>query len=180
MSARRRALWTRSGLLALVVLALLAFTLHSLRLSDASFVAASNNLSNVFITGTLGHINNRDGQVLITATGMKPGSSVAGTMTLTGTGDLAGDYTLSGVNLVDTPVSPPLSETLCMTIEDTTTGDTLYDDVVSEFDSIDLGTIASGQTESYLVTLYYPDGPTNGAVQGSTMSLTLQVEGVSQ
>lgn len=167
-------------LLTLVVLAMLAFTLQSLRTSDASFAGASSNPSNVFIAGNLGHINNRNGQVLITQNGMAPGASKDGTMTLTGTGDVAGVYTLSVASLVDTPASPGLSGTVCLTIEDTTAGDTLFDDTVSELDSIDLGTIAPGQMNSYLVTLYYPDGPTDGAVQGATMSLTLQVEGESQ
>jgi len=167
-------------LLMLVVLALLAFTLQSLHLSGASFVRASSNPSNVFIAGTLGHVNNRNGQVLITQAGMAPGTTKDGTMTLTGTGDVAGAYTLSAASLVDTPASPGLSGTICLTIEDTTAGDTLFDDTVSELDSVDLGTIAPGQMKSYLVTLYYPDGPTNGAVQGATMSLTLQVEGESQ
>ena len=63
MSASRRAFWVRSGLLGLAVFALLAFTLHSLRLSDASFAAASANTSNVFIAGTLGHVNNQNGRV---------------------------------------------------------------------------------------------------------------------
>lgn len=167
-------------LLTLVVLAVLAFTLQSLRTSGASFAAASSNPSNVLIAGSLGHINNRNGQVLITMGGMAPGASKEGTMTLTGTGDLPGAYTLSAANLVDTPAWPGLSGTLWLTVEDTGAGDILYDDAVSEFDSIDLGAIAPSTTNSYLVTLAYPDGPTNGAVQGATMSLTLQVSGESQ
>jgi hypothetical protein len=151
-----------------------------LRLSEASFATVSSNASNVFIAGTLSHSNDQNGTVMLSASNMRPGSSVAGTMTLTGTGSLAGDYTLSIANLVDTPASPPLSGKLCLSIEDIATGDTLYDDDVSELDSIDLGTIVPDQVDSYLVTLYYPDGPTDGGVQGSTMSLTLRVQGVSQ
>lgn len=166
-------------LLTLVVLAVLAFTLQSLRTSGASFVTASSNPSNVFIAGNLGHVNNRNGQVLITTSGMQPGDSQDGTMTLTGTGNLSGDYTLSVTNLVDTPSSPPLSGTLLLTVEDLQTGD-VYEDLVSAFDPVDLGTISPGEADSYTVTLSYPDGPTNGAVQGASMSLTLQITGVSQ
>jgi hypothetical protein len=163
--------------LTLVVLAVLAFTLQSLHMSGASFVTASSNPSNVFIAGNLGHVNNRNGQVLITASGMQPGDSQDGTMTLTGTGDLSGDYTLSVTNLVDNLA--PLSGTLLLTVEDLQTGD-VYEDLVSTFDPVDLGTISPGEADSYTVTLSYPDGPTNGAVQGASMSLTLQITGVSQ
>ena len=103
MSVSRRRIWLRFGLLGLCVAALLAFTLHSLRLSDASFAAASANDSNVFIAGTFGHVNNRNGQVMLQATGMEPGDSSVGTMTLTGTGTLAGAYTLAPASLTDVP-----------------------------------------------------------------------------
>lgn len=168
-------------LLTLVVLAVLAFTLQSLRTSGASFVAASANPSNVFVAGTLSHGNNRNNQVMIAASGLEPGGSKVGTMTLTGTGDVSGDYALSTLSLVDTPADPPLSGTLWLTIEDTTgTSDTLYDDLVSELDTVPLGTIAPGETRSYTVTLAYPDGPADGTLQGASMALTLQVSGVSQ
>jgi hypothetical protein len=183
VSASRRGFWVRSGLLGLVVFALLAFTLHSLRLSDASFAAASTNTSNVFIAGDLGHINHRDGTVMLTASGLEPGTSVDNTMTLTGTGTVAGDYTLSPSSLVNTPSSPALSDELILTIEDLTAGTTLYDDDVTTFmtaDPPDLGTIAPLGMRSYRVTITYPDGPDEGLLQGATMTLALRVTGVSQ
>jgi spore coat-associated protein N len=183
VSASRRAFWVRSGLLGLVVFALLAFTLHSLRLSDASFATASANTSNVFIAGTLGHINNQNGRVMLDVSNMEPGVSLDGTLMLTGTGSLAGDYTLTPSNLVNSRSLPALSDELIITIEDIATGTTLYDDDVTTFmtaDPPDLGTIAPTQTRSYHVTLSYPDGPNEGLLQGATMSLVLQVTGVSQ
>jgi hypothetical protein len=181
MSASRHRVWVRFGLLALCVAALLAYTLHSLRLSDASFAASSANDSNVFVAGTFGHVNNRNGQVMLQATGMEPGESSAGTMTLTGTGTLAGDYTLAPASLTDVPVTPALSGTLNLTIEDTTGAPvTLYDDVVAGLGEEDLGVIAPGETRSYRLTLEYPDGPNISALQGATMTLVLQVSGVTQ
>ena len=140
--------------------ALLGFTLHSLRLSDASFAAASANDSNVFIAGTFGHVNNRDGQVMLQATGMEPGDSSVGTMTLTGTGTLAGAYTLAPVSLTDVPATQALSGTLDLTVEDTTGAPViLYDGVVANLGEEELGVIAPGQTRSYRFTLEYPKGP---------------------
>ena len=181
MSASRHRIWLRFGLLGLCVAALLGFTLHSLRLSDASFAAASANDSNVFIAGTFGHVNNRNGQVMLQATGMEPGDSSVGTMTLTGAGTLAGDYTLAPASLTDVPETPALSGRLTLTIEDTTGAPvTLFDDAVADLDEEDLGVIAPGETRSYRFTLEYPDGPNVSALQGATMTLVLQVSGVTQ
>lgn len=178
------AAWTRTGLLALCVVALLAFTLHSLRLSDASFTAASANGPNLFVAGSLGHVNSQDGRVMVNATGMQPGDVQSGTMTLTGTGTLAGDYTLAPLSLVDAPASPALSQELNLTIEDTTGAPVvLFDDPVAALDADDpvvLGSIAPGATRSYEVTLEYPDGPAVGPLQGASMTLVLQVTEVSQ
>jgi hypothetical protein len=180
VSASRRTLWLRSGLLALCVLALLALTLHSLRLSDATFAAASSNQGNVFVAGTLAHSNDRNGQVMITATGLEPGGSTSGTMTLTGAGNVTGAYTLTPASLVNVPVSPALSDTLDLIVEDVADGETLYDGPVGAFSEAELGEIAPGATRSYHLTVEYPDGPNDGRLQGATMTLVLRVTGVSQ
>jgi hypothetical protein len=177
VSATRRTLWMRSGLLALVVFALLAYTLHSLRLSDASFTTASNNMSSVFVSGDFGHTNNYGGLVLVSLTGMKPGSTKTATMTLTGTGDGPGDYTLSVANL--TPAGSPVADAVNLEIDDPS-GDPLCDDPIGELDTVDLGTIAPKQAKSYDVTLYYPTDYTDGTAQSASLTATLQIEGVSQ
>jgi hypothetical protein len=179
VSATRRTRWMRSGLLALVVFALLAFTLHSLRLSDASFTAASNSMSNVFISGDFGHTNNYDKQVMISLTGMKPGSTRTATMTLTGTGDGPGDYTLSVASLGVSPVTSPIAGAVNLEIDDPS-GDPLCDDPIGELDTVDLGTIAPNQAKSYDVTLYYPTDYTDGTAQSASLTATLQIEGVSE
>ena len=56
---------------------------------------------------------------------------------------------LSASGLVDTPSSPRLSDALAMTVEDGTTGATLYDGPVSGFSSADLGVIAPGEAHTY-------------------------------
>jgi hypothetical protein len=178
-----RALWARTGLLALCVVALLAFTLHSLRLSDASFTTTSSNPANVFIAGTLGHINPSDHTILVTAPGLDPGESVSRTLTLTGTGTVAGDYTLSPSSLENSRLAPALSDVIVITVDDPASGTTPWDDTISDVmvgDPADLGTIAPGQARSYTVTLSYRDGPAVAALQGASLTLVLQVEGVSQ
>lgn len=162
-----------------MVLCVLSYTLHSLQSSGASYVAASANGANVFVAGTLSHANDRNNLVMLTASGLAPGDSTVGTMTLTGTGDVPGTYTLTASSLVNVPSTPALSDALDLTVEDVTgTATTLYDGDASDVDA-DLGTIAPGETHVYRITLEYPDGPNNAALQGATMSLVLQVMGVT-
>ncbi len=79
------------------------------------------------------------------------------------------------------PATPALSGALDLTIEDTTGAPvTLYDGAVADLGEEDLGVIAPGQTRSYRVTLEYPDGPNISSLQGATMTLVLQVSGVTQ
>lgn len=179
--ASSRARWTRRGLLALCVVALLAFTLHSLRLSDASFTAASGNGSNVFIAGTLAHLNDQNGKVVLSAAAMAPGDVQSGTMILTGEGNVSGTYTLSPLSLVDS-ATPPLSGVLTITVEETTGGVAvlLDEDYLGDLAAIPLGTLSPGQVRSFRITLEYPDGPADGRLQGATTTMVLQVSGVSQ
>jgi spore coat-associated protein N len=167
-------------LLTLLVLAVLAITLQSLRLSGASYAAASANPANVFVAGSLSHTNDQNGQVMFVASDLEPGDSRDGTMTLTGTGTVSGSYTLSASSLANVPASPPLSGKLNLTIEDVTgTPTTLWEGTVAAFASTDLGDIAPEVSRAYRITLDYPDGADDSALQGATMTLVLRVEGVS-
>jgi hypothetical protein len=162
------------------VLAVLAFTLHALVFSDASFSAGSANPADVFVAGDLSHANDRSGQVMILASGLDPGGSRVGTMMLTGTGNVPGMFTLSASSLVNTPAAAALSDVLTLTIEDITgTATTLYDGAVTDFSDADLGTISPGAARSYRLTLEYPDGPVDAGLQGATMTLSLLVTGVT-
>jgi hypothetical protein len=179
-AGRSRAAWIGRAFLSLAVLAVLAFTLHALHFSGASYTRSSSNLGNVFVAGNLTHTNSKNGQVMISATGFDPGDTSLGTMTITAAGDVTGTYTLSSSSLVNAPVTPALSDALNLTIEDITgTATTLYDGAVTDFDAVDLGSIAPAASRSYRVTLAYPDGPNDSTLQGATMTLVMQVDGVS-
>jgi hypothetical protein len=159
----------------------MALTLSTVALSGASYIAPSANPANVFTTGTLLHSNSQDGSVVITAGNMAPGDSSMGTMTLTGSGTLAGAYTLAASGLSDIPDSPGLSHTLSLTVEDITGApQTLFTGPVSSFSTAALGTIAPGASRTYRLTLSYPAGTNVAALQGASMSVVLGVTGVSQ
>jgi hypothetical protein len=170
----------RRALPSLLVLMALAFTLHSVQSSGASFATGAVNPGNIFVAGILAHDNSQNGQLVLAASGLEPGDSSVGTMTLTGNGDVVGTYTLSASSLVNVPAMPELSDALTLTIEDITgAATTLYDGTVSDFDARALGAIPPGSARSYRLTLAYPSGPNDAALQGATMTLVLRVTGVS-
>jgi len=170
----------KRALISLVTLAALAVTLQSVVFSGASFTAASATPDNSFVAGDLLHTNSGDGQVVIDAAGMVPGASKNATLTLTGSGDLTGAYTLSKSGVADTPAWPGLSGTLVLTVEDVTGAPTtLFQGTVSAFSAAGLGTIGPGDVRTYRLTLAYPAGTNNAALQGATMTLGLNVTGVS-
>lgn len=180
MSGAPRASRLWRSLLTLLVLVVLAVTLQSLRTSGATYAAGSVDPANVFVAGNLSHVNTQDGQVMISATGFEPGDSSVGTMRLTGVGTATGTYTLSASSLMNAPVSPALSDKLYLTIEDVTgTAETLWEGYVTAFDSQGLGDIAPEASRSYRITLDYPDGTNDSALQGATMTLVMRVTGVS-
>jgi spore coat-associated protein N len=169
------------GLLSLLVLALLAVALQSLVFSNASYTAQSVNPANVFTAGALSHTNSKGGQVVLDGTNIRPGQTKTGTLTITGGGTLTGTYTLTKASLVDTPASPGLSNALTLQILDVTSGSTsLYNGVVASFASASLGAIAPGVTKTYQFNLVFPTASANSALQGDTMTLTVQFAGVSQ
>ena len=172
----------KKAFLTLVVLALLAVALQSLVFSGASFTSSSGNPGNTFTAGTFGHTNSKDGVLVIDATGLWPGCGAkTGTLTITGTGDFSGAYTLTKAGVVDTPADPGLSNALTLRIEDITgTAVTLSNTTVAGFNTVSVGTIASGASRQYRFTLTYPTAAANAALQGASMTLRLQFMGVSQ
>ena len=172
----------KKAFLTLVVLALLAVALQSLVFSGASFTSGSGNPGNAFTAGTFGHTNSKDGVLVIDAAGLWPGAAAqTGTLTITGTGDFSGVYTLTKAGVVDTPAAPGLSDALTLRIEDITgAAVTLSNTTVAGFTTASLGTIAPGASRQYRFTLAYPAAAANTALQGASMTLRLQFTGVSQ
>ena len=168
------------AVLSLLVLALLAVTLQSLVFSGASYTKTSANPGNAFTAGRLGHTNSKAGQVVLSATNLQPGQTTNATLAIAGSGSLTGAYTISKASLVDTPVSPGLSNALTLLIEDITTGaTTLYNGTASAFTSASAGSIAPGATKTFRFTLTYPATPVDPALQGAAMTLRLQFTGVT-
>jgi len=174
---------TKAGkaLFSLVALALLAVALQSLVFSEASFTAGSANPANVFTSGSLSHTNSKAGVVIVDAADLRPGVGKEGTVTITGTGTLPGLYSLTRGAVIDTPVTPGLSGTLDLFIQESGAAAPLYNGRVSQLPvSLALGSLAPGQARTYTVRLTYPLARADAALQGATMVLPLQFSGVQQ
>lgn len=173
---------TKAGkaLLSLVALTLLAVALQSLVFSDASYTSGSSNPANIFTAGSLSHANSKGGQVVFDAANLRPGLSKEGTVTLAGEGTLTGLYSLSKAAVVDDPVTPGLSKTLVLLVQEVGSPTPIYNDTVDLMPAtLPLGSIAPGAERAYLLRLTYPATSANSALDGAAMSLTLAFTGTS-
>jgi hypothetical protein len=179
---RTRALWSASpkkvvvGLVALLAAAAVAVG------SGANFNSASANPSNVFSAGTLSQSNSSSGQAVLTASNLKPGDSQVGTVDIKNTGSVAGAFTLTESNIVDTPSSPSLSLRLDLKVVDL--GDpncttncpaptTLYNGALNGLPSTALGSFAAGATHRYQLTVTFSNGSSSSdnTYQGAKTSV---------
>lgn len=170
----------RTWLLLVIPLALLGVAAATVIGSGAVFTSSSANPANVFTAGVLSHHNDKAGTAILTASLMKPGDTVDGQVTITNTGDLAGDFTITTSNLADTPGfnGGKLSDVLQLTIVDKESGATLYSGPIKSVGTVSAGTYSPAESHTYVFTVSFPDsgtpgGPTSGdnRYQGSSMTI---------
>jgi spore coat-associated protein N len=176
-------------LLGALLVALLAF--GAVVGSGASFTSKSANPSTTFSAGNLAQSNSKEGAAVLTATGMVPGTSTNGTVTIINSGNLAGTFTLSKAGLTDTPGANggQLSAVLDLSIQDVTSAASpvsVYSGKVGAMGAQSLGKFAAGEARTYRFTVTFPDGgtpasPTTGdnAYKGSAMNVDYQWDAVS-
>jgi spore coat-associated protein N len=140
--------------------------------SGADFNSTSANASNVLSAGNIAQSNSKGSAAILTASLMKPGGTSSGTVDIKNTGDIAGTFTLTKSNLVDTPTTPAFSSKLTIVIDDT--GDpacvmscpaaiTKYSGAIGAMGTIALGSFPAGATHRYSFTVTFPDGGAGGA-----------------
>ncbi|MDQ5808671.1 MAG: CalY family protein [Actinomycetota bacterium] len=86
--------------------------------SGASFTATSANPTNQFTAGSLSMSNSKAPGAILSASGMKPGDTVTGTVDIANTGSLAGDFTLRRSSLTNTDATNPLAPQLTVVVTD--------------------------------------------------------------
>jgi len=149
--------------------------------STASFTSSgSSNPGNLITAGTLHSSNSKDGQVLVDASGIRPGQTITGTFSLTNDGTAGGTYQIFRVSLSDTPASPALSGALTLTITDTTRGVQLYSGAMNGLTMVSAGpAFGVGETRAYSVAVIFPTANAVPSLQGARSDLTLGIGGTS-
>jgi hypothetical protein len=134
--------------------------------------------------GTLELSNSLDGAAVFTAQNMRPGSSSAGTVSVSNTSSVDGAFSLSQANLVDTPgpLGGRLSDRVRLNVEEVSeegsTAQSLYYGVLAGLGTRPLGTLRAGQTRAYRFTVDWPDGGPAPAGAGDNLfqSAALRVD----
>ena len=130
------------------------------------------------VSGAVSIANSRDAQALFSATAMRPGEGVSGTVTIGNDGDIAGAFAVRAAGVVDSPGPHGglLSERVDLALFDVTAGLAhpvpVFTGHPADFDTVDLGTFAPGAERDYLFTAVLPEGGTDdNAYQGAGLSL---------
>lgn len=140
--------------------------------SGADFTSQSANPANVITSGTLTQTNSRDGVAIVTGSGLKPGDSTTGTVTIRNTGSLAGTFSLSELNAT----SAFQAGSLKLVVQDTTNAaapTTVYSGEFQSAGTRTLGTFAAGEARTYTFTVTLAAAATN-ADQGKAASAAFQ------
>jgi spore coat-associated protein N len=146
--------------------------------SSASFTATSANPSNTFAAGTLSILNSN---LVLTASGMKPGDFATGTVDVQNTGSLSGAFSLSRSNIVNSDALNPLSAQLNLVVKDcgdfssgTPTcdaGDPVkYSGTIAAMGATALGTFAADEQHRYEFVVTF-DSNAGNAYQGDNSSV---------
>jgi hypothetical protein len=140
--------------------------------SGANFNSTSANPGSLITAGSVVVTDSRPGNMILSASPMKPGSTTTGTVDISNGGNVASTFALTKVSLLDTPASPALSGKLTLTVEDLgsptcTTGcpspATIYAGALGSMGSIALGTFPASTGHRYKFSVTFPDGGSDGA-----------------
>jgi spore coat-associated protein N len=162
--------WALLGALALISLAL-----GSAVFSGASFTSKSSNTA-ALAAGSIRLSSSNPNQAIVAATGMRPGDSRQGTISIGNQGDVAGTVTLKGTGLTGTALAAAIDLKVENTTEKATT---IWSGKLGTFSSLGLGSFAAGSTRSYRLTLSWPSAANEASLQGASTSLTFQWTGSS-
>jgi spore coat-associated protein N len=161
--------------LLLAALALTSLALGTAIFSGASFTSKSANSASL-AAASVKISSSPANQAIVGASGMKPGESREGTISIGNQGDVTGTVTLNATGLT----GATLASVVELRIDDTTSGTTKeWSGKLGSFSSVGLGSFAAGETRKYRFTLSWPSGSNEASLQGLSTSLTFNWEGTS-
>ncbi len=158
--------------LLLAALALISLALGTAIFSGANFTSKSANNASL-AAGSVQIGSSNPNQAIVSVTGMKPGDSREGTISISNPGDVAGEVTLKANGLTGTA----LAAVLTLKLEDVTgTASKKYEGKLGSFASVSLGSLAAGSTRKYRFTLSWPSSSNEASLQGLSAVLGLKWE----
>jgi hypothetical protein len=168
-----------SSLLGLVVTAIVAVPSAAFVMQRTLSNPTEHRMELTASEGALAITNSREGQAILTAVPMVPGTSTTGSVNLVNSGEANETLTLDAGAPVDTPGPGGglLSERLRLRVDAITQGGattTVYSGALTALDLADLGTLDKDEARTYRFVVTFPDGGANGAdnaYQGSSASI---------
>ena len=159
---RLMALLLAGGVIAFVVTAVVGF-------AGALFTSTSRSPGNEFAAAGMGLTLSRTGQ-LVDGADLEPGDSRSGTQQVTNTGH-RGVLTL-GTRGLD--AGSPLVQVLQVVVQQTEppSQQPAYDGPLTGLDGVQLGTLSTGTSRTYRVTLTWPSGQGSPGIAGTSTGLT--------
>jgi hypothetical protein len=154
---RVSALWQASPRKVVGALFILMLAAMMAVASGASFTSTTPNVGNVVAAGVMKIDTDKSGGAILNVSGLVPGHSDSGTVTLSNTGDAAGVLTLSKSHVVNSS-APGLSGRLDLDVVDQSDGSTVYSGKLGSMPDVAAGNIAKGGTKTYKFTVSFPDG----------------------
>lgn len=171
----------------LIAIAALLIALAAVVGSGAWFTSVSNNPGNVFTAGVLTHTNSDANAAFMTLADMYPGETRTGSVTITNTGSVNGDLSLTQTSFTDTPGANGGNLSNALTIVITQGATTVYTGALNAMGTVPAGTLNPLVPTQYDWAVTFPDtgdpgGATIGdnAYQGSSVSVRYDWEMVSQ
>jgi spore coat-associated protein N len=144
--------------------------------SGATFTSTSANTISSVTSGTLTQENSKAGEAIFTATGIKPGDKVSGSLTIKNTGSLPAKFSLTEVK----SVNGFTDKNLQLTITNTTTNKQVWTGTFGELvdgTKTELGVVASQASNTYAFSADLNKDADNNN-QNKTASATFQWDSV--
>ena len=144
--------------------------------SGATFTSQSGNTISAVTSGTLAQANSKDGGAIFDLTGLKPGDTLTGTLSLTNTGSLPASFSLTETSSTNGFTGDNLS----LAITNTTTGATVYNGTFGglvDGAKTDIGVIQPSAVNSFRFTVKLAATAPN-ADQGKAASAAYQWDSV--
>lgn len=170
-TAKERFSWlAKNSRLLIISLGVILVAVLIATFSFSLFNSSSANPGNLATSGIMTQDNSKDGLAILTAEKLLPGDSGTGTVSVTNVGDSDGDFALTASNLVDDPADPAFSSVLTLVITDGT--DEVYNGLVSDLSTVDLGTWAGDEKHDFTFTVTF-DASAGNEFQNASTTLDL-------